>query len=513
MAFAEEVGAKEKGYPAPPLPDVGHLTPGGSRWVNADFQRYITQINVYSRTHYWTHDEALRASGICNTDIMWNDPVMSSSVMDRIRPVVQLEWQLEPRNPTDHGQKELARVVSEIIDDIPDFQQLRRHLMMALWWGRSGVELALDWNYATGDKRVAVRDYQKIHGDSLVFKFDGTPGYLVNPGLIGQKNVIRIEGRGGAARFLDEEEEQVFLFHKFEPMPAEYFRPEAAGSIHGSGYRGRTYWFWWLKHNLMRITFDFLRKAGNGFFVAGYQAGNRDELIAMQNALASQEGSPIFFVPLDQSRSIDEVIKNIPVNLQGADFQWTVIQSLNSQIRSAILGEVATTGAMNTGLGSSLADQHGMTADERVKYDAVDLEAPLQKLVNLISRIIAPGVRPPRFHHLADKRQPQEIMACVEFAAKIGLAIPKIFVQEQLGIPEANEGEEVLGMVQAQQATALGATPAGVPMQGQPGPADQAGQGGQQAQQGQSDQGGQQEPSKQVMIDPNIAAQIQPMAG
>ncbi len=508
MSFSDPT-PMEKGYPAPPLPEPGQFTPNSSHWVTPDYERYLNQINFLSRTYFWTHDEALKNSHLCNTDAMWADPIINSAIRDRQRPVVQLEWQLEPRNPTDPIEKQLAQDITEIIEDIPNLQQLRRCLLDALWWGRSAVELVFDWDFTiNGQKRMIVRDWNPIHGDSLVFKWDGTLGYLVGAQMAGREGVHPIEGRGGLVRFLTQDQEQCVLVHKFEPMPADYFKPEMAGSIKGTGYRGRVYWYWWLKHNLMRIMFDFLRKVGNGFFLAGYAAGNRTELANMKAALEQQEGASILYVPVDQNRTLEDVLKHLPVSMQGADFQWTIIQSLNEIIRQTILGEEGTTRSMPTGLGSGQSSSHGMTADERVKYDAVDLETPMQKLVNVIARYMKPGVRPPRFQHLADKREPGEVMAAVSQALQWGLTIPKTWVQEQLGIPEPNEGDETLSLIQQQQAAALNAAPAGVPMEGQPGPAAGPAPDGAAPAAG-PDQASAAESGETAAL----AAQIQPMAG
>ncbi len=487
---------QEEGFPhADPLVG-GQIAPGGSKWITPHADQYVSMLNMLSRTYYWTHDEALRDSGVCNTDAMWADLVISTAIRDRQRPVVQLEWQLECRNPSDPEEKKWAQIVKEILDDIPNFQQLRRCLLDAIWWGRAGVQFVCDWDYSQGERRIAIRKWEQIHGDTLVFKFDGTVGYLVNSQLAGKPGTSVIEGRGGYAKFLTPDEDQCVLVHEFEPMASDFYRPEMAGSIKGTGYRGRVYWYWWMKHNLMRILFDFVRKVGNGFFLAGYAAGNRTELEALQTSLESQTGKPIIYVPVDGNRTLKDTLEHLPVSLQGADFQWTVINALNGLIRDAILGNSMANKAAPVGIGGSQGDHMGMTDDERVKYDAKDLEAPLQKLVNMIYKNIAPHVRPAKFTHLADKRQPGEIMESANWFMQAGGGVPKPWAQEQLGIPEPNEGEEVLSLVQAQQATALQGTPAGVPQAGPGGPAPGM-DGGGQPQQGQ--------------VDPNVAAQIQPM--
>lgn len=468
---------KEQGYPGASPSPVGEMPPGGGHWITPDPWRYVAIQNFLSHTYYWTFDEALRDSGVCNTDAMWSDPIINSAIRERQRPVVQLDYQFEERDSTDPAQKNLAKIMTEIFQDVPGFQQMRRCLLDALWWGRAGVELVYAWDRSLGDKRLRVRQWMPIHGDSLVFKFDGGVGYLVNALRAREPGVQIIENRSGHAKFFSADEEEAVLIHEFEPQPADFFRPEMAGAVHGTGYRGRVYWYWWLKQNLMRIMMNFAKKAGNGFFKAGYAAGNVNELNNMRKALEQQGENNIIYVPISPSRTLKDVLEHMPVSLQGADFQWGVIQGLNAYIRDAILGNSMTNKAAPAGIGGSNADHMGIADDERVKYDAVDLETPIQKMVNVISRYIAPGVRPPRFQHLADKRQPQEIAAAAQAYMAAGGVIGSRWFQSELGIPEPEKDEPTLSMIQAQQPAALNAVPAGEPMAGQPGPVDQ-GQGG-----------------------------------
>ena len=470
----------ESGFPRSDPPANKQLPAGGGKWVAPHYLQFNTFLNWVSRTYYWTHDEALRDS-TCNAEAMWRDLVISTAIRDRQRPVCQLEHQFEARDPSDPQQKDLANDLNDIFEDIPRFQDMKLALLEAIWLGRAGVQVVCKWpdDVLYPRPMMFVRDWSPVHGDSIVFKFDGQTGIMCNTMLTGRPQVERIESRGGCAYFLTPKEEEVFLVHEFEPMAAPFFHTELAGQVHGSGYRGRVYWYWWLKHNLMKILMDFVRKAGNGFFLAGYEPGNRTELANMRTALEQQTGQPNIYVPMAQGRSFKDVLEHLPVQLQGADFQWEIISGLNELIRNAILGEIGTTRGMTTGLSSDMGSQHGITADERVKYDAEALEYPLQKLTNLICKYIRPGVRPPKFRFLADKRNPGEVMESATFFAQMGGALPKNWVQEQLGIPDPQPGEETLGYVQSQQAVAMGGgTPAGIPMAGPAGPAPGMDQGG-----------------------------------
>lgn len=379
-----------------------------------------------------------------------------------------LEWNLAPQNMADNKETTCANKLTQVIRDIPYFQQFRRCLLEAIFFGKYGVQLLGKWDYSLGYRRMIIADWYPVNGDKIVFKYDGTPGILINPSYKVPTSELT---ERGPAHFLTADQQDAFIYHKFEPEDAGYYQPQFAGSVHGSGMRGRIYWYWWLRNNIQKFMMSFLKKLGNGFLLAGYESGNVSSQQATQFAIEKQEGNNVLYVPLKPGGSLDTVIKHLPISTTGTDMQWTVITGINEMIRSAILGEDLTTRSSATGLGSNLAEQHGVTADERIKYDATDLETPMNKLVHVLNKKNCPMNPPPRFQHLADKRNPDMTMGTADFAMKAGLAIPQSWIKDQLGIPDPVNNEPVLALVQPQQATAVGNTPGGTPMVGPSGPA------------------------------------------
>jgi hypothetical protein len=406
---------------------------------------------------------------------MWNDLTIRDPLISRQRPVALLEWNIDPLDAGDRLQVACASKLTNVFKDIPDFQQMKRCLLDAMFFGKSGVQLLFKWDYSLGYKRMIVSDWYPVHGDKIIFKYDRTPGILVNATF--QSAGVEYTDRG-PAKFLNVVEQDAILIHKFQPEDAGYYRPEAGGMRFGSGMRGVIYWWWWLRQNLQKYLMNFVKKVGNGFLLVGYPTGNKVARLAAQAAVEGQEGNHVIYTPVDykNGETLDKVIMHVPTNLSGADFQWTIITGINEMIRQYILGEGMSTMAANTGLGSNQGDQHGMTADERVKYDANDLETPMNKLLKLLWKYNAPpGVPCGRYTTLADKRQPQEIMQSVQFALDSGMAVPQSWVQDQMGIPSPLNNEAVLTKVQSMQPTAVGNTPTGTPMAGSSGPAQPPG--------------------------------------
>jgi hypothetical protein len=442
---------------------------GGGMWTLPHYLTFVAWMNQATGTYWWTFDEALRDSQV-NSDAMRNDLVIRDALSSRYRSVCMLEDQVVPKNKANKSEQFYADKLKEIINEIPYVQQLKRSLLEAIFFGKYGVQPLCKWDYSLGYRRMVVKDWYPVHGDQMVFKWDGTPGILVNPFY--RTPTTEFTERG-AAHFLTPAQEEIFLWHEFEREDSTYWSPEFAGSVHGSGMRGRIYWYWWLRQNAQKFMMNFMKKAGNGFLLVGYPSGNVAAKNAAKNAVEGQEGNNVIYVPVNNQNgdTLDKVVQHVPTQMSGAEMQWTVVTGLNELIRMAVLGETLTTRGGNTGLGSNLGEQHGMTADERTKYDAVDLETPLNKMLRFLNKKNCPGNPCPRYTLLADKRNPGEVMDAANFALDAGMSIPQSWVEETLGIPSRVGDEPVLARIQPMQATAVGNTPGGTPMVGPSGPA------------------------------------------
>jgi hypothetical protein len=346
------------------------------------------------------------------------------------------------------------------------------------FFGRSAVQWKTAWDYSLGYKQLVVADWSPIHPDSIVFKYDGDVGTLVN--MTAYEGTTDLTPRG-AAHFFTPDERELIIVGEFEPESVDYFDADMAGAIKGLGYRGTLYWLWWLREKLTAILMDFLEKVGMGVTIFFYEAGNpksKDEVTA---AAKNQIGNNVFIFPRDRdgrSAYSGPGIERVEVSMRGAETFLNIWNMLNGLMRFAIMGETGTTEATATGLGSSVGDQHGMTADQRIKYDAVDLEATLQQLVNTLNRWNCPGDPPPLFKFLVDKRNPQEFMTSIQFAMQAGLTVAENDVRDELSLRKPDPGEATLGGPQPLQPSAVGGIPGGVPMTGPAGPqaVDQNGQ-------------------------------------
>ena len=473
----------ELGFPAPMPSQVGSLPPGDGKWNIPHFATFAAVANWASKSYRWSFDEALKDSRE-NAMAMRRDPIIMSALRDRQTPTCQLDWTIEPLNESNPGEMEAATKIKNIIKRTPNLQQLKRSLLEALFYGKYGAQFVYEWDYSSGEKELIIRNWKPVNGDKIVFKFDDTPGILVNNAFYhGSKEATD----RGMAHFLTPDEQECFICHEFEPEDADFYENILAGSVHGVGFRGRLYWFWWLRNNLTTILMDFLQKVGSGITIFFFEAGNDTSKQEVKDAAEAQIGNNVFLFPRNrdgQSAYSGPGIQRIEVSMQGAEVFLQLFNIINAILRGYIMGETLTTDTAATGLGSGVAEAHESTAERRTKYDAVDLDETLQHLVNVLYRWNCPGVRPGRFHHAVDKPNVAEFMQAADFAYNMNIALDEDDTREKLGLPKPEEGHSVLSKVAPMQPAAVGAIPQGVPMASPEVPQDQ-----QQADQSQVVQG------------------------
>lgn len=145
-------------------------------------------------------------------------------------------------------------------------------LLEALWYGRHGSQLAMEWDYTAGYRRAIVRDHFPVHGDKLVFRWSGELGIRVGLNYRGSW----MPTDRGRVHFCTPEERLHVVVHKFEPEDPDYDDAEFSGRVHGVGLRDRLYWFLWLKQRVMAWLMQFLERVGaGGLTVFYYDAGDR----------------------------------------------------------------------------------------------------------------------------------------------------------------------------------------------------------------------------------------------
>ena len=461
---------QEWGYPPPKPQNPGNLPPGGGQFVLPHVATFSQIVNMASKTYRWTFDEALRHSSV-NTLAMRRDLVIMDALRSRQIPVVQLPWHLEADDDQDNKQVEAVKGLSRIIEEIHNFQDYKRQLMEAIWYGRYAVQNLYRWDFSTGKRRMIVGDYQPINGDKLVFRHGGGMGVLVHPAQYDGPTYITDRSR---AHFFTPEEREQLVVHKHEPEDADFFEGELAGAIHGVGIRSRVYWIWWLRSQIMTFLMDYLERVGaGGFTIYFFESGNPESLREVRGAAEEQwRNNAILFPRYREGTAGGPGIQRVEPSMAGANLlESLVVNYFDNVIRRFILGQSLTSEAQGTGLGSGLADLHADTFNRIVKYDAIALQETLTRdLVSVLCKYNYPGIPCPRFIFDVDKPNAQAVLQAAQAFFEMGGAIDEDELRGIIGLAKPVPGHAILAQAQPMQPQGVGAMPQGVPMEGQPGP-------------------------------------------
>ncbi|MGH7744369.1 MAG: phage portal protein family protein, partial [Candidatus Dormibacteria bacterium] len=177
-------------------------------------------------------------------------------------------------------------------------------------------------------------------------------------------------------------ERHLAALHKHEIEDAAYETPLDAGSVHGVGIRSQIYWCWFQKIEFQALLVEYMERAALGFEIWYYPEGNEEAVVNLQTAARNRVGRRnflLFPMPLGQAESPYRV-EVIEPNMAGAESLRSLLEGyFGHQIKRFILGQILTSEAEATGLGSGVADLHYQTLLDIIKYDATNLEETITR--------------------------------------------------------------------------------------------------------------------------------------
>jgi hypothetical protein len=211
------------------------------------------------------------------------------------------------------------------------------------------------------------------------------------------------------------------------------------------GVRGRLYWFWWLKQQVFGLLMNYLERFSNGVTVFYYNAHNPEAQAAAAAAAQQQFSNTALLYPRWVSENPDtNKIERLEVGTASPALLQSLVETYFDDVMTrAILGQTLSSSAQATGLGSGVAELHGETLDEIIKYDAVNLEETLQRdLVNVLYRYNAPGVRPGKFKFSVDTPNAEAVLGYAGQLYQMGMALDEdqLYDVSQLTKPKPGGG-------------------------------------------------------------------------
>lgn len=356
---------------------------------------------------YGQADEALRASPD-NARFMRNDVGIMECIEQRMRLTALLPWHLEPEDDQSTEQKALCDKLTTMLGRIRRFQELRRCLMEAIWYGRYAVQYQWRRVRLGRDELILpaappgheTNGWLPVNGDKLVFRDvateedDGHP--LLGPdgtplGSVGLRVSLvncpaRLhphlqQTRYGMAYFLPVWQRSLLTIHRHAIEDAAFEDGLGAGAIQGVGIRSRIYWEWFQKQECLAFLLDYLERSAFGVEIWDYPAGNKEAKEACEQAATKRSGPNrnviLFPRPQGEETALYDV-RHVEPGMAGAQVLQELLERyFGHRIKRYILGQTLTTEADATGLGSGVADAHLDTLMQIIQYDAGNLEETL----------------------------------------------------------------------------------------------------------------------------------------
>jgi hypothetical protein len=465
---ATQLEVRESGIGEIPSPPIGELPPGQGLYAVPPHLTKISLINLIARSYRWTYDEALKHSRE-NAVAMLRDTEIREALETRFMQTVQLEWYLEPQDETDQKQVDAAKKITEVIKKTPYLQDLFKTLLWGIWFGRAGAALTYKYDYSHADKqrRTVVKNHYPINGDSLVARWNGEWGQKVYAGFPGTKEPTDL----GYAHFYSPEELEAIIIHTHNKEDADFFEPELAGQIRGSGLRGHCYWFWWLAGNFLALAQDYAERFAWGIWTAGYDKTNPNGKLEMEDSLAGYKSDRVILVPKNPDGSTPYTVDVKEVGTATPTFIFEIVQWLRGIIKRYIIGsDLSEDSAMQIG-----GDGAGVLEDRIsrvVKYDAERLAETLTYFwVPVLCKYnCGEHVPPPYFKFNVDRPNAGNLLNYALQLHQLGDDIDLDFLREAAGLPKTTPGSSVSSKLQPMSPTAVDAVPQNTVMIGQPGP-------------------------------------------
>lgn len=432
------------------------------------FLTFSALVRSAAKAFLFSSDEALRDSQV-NARAMRRDPVLMGSLRSIQMPVAMLSWHITPDDDTDPAQAEGSKLVEYVLKRVPRFQAMKMQLMEAVWFGKYAVELEYEWRTHRGEEKLFVRNFHPINGDKIYHKWDGTPGILVYSGYPGTKESVD----QGVCHFLTPDERLQYIIHEFEPDDADWTEPEMAGAIHGVGVRGRLYWFWWLKQQVMAQLMNYLHRFANGLTIFYYNASDPAAKAEALTAAKQQFSNTALVYPRWPSENPDtNKVERLEVGTANSNLLWNLVSEYFDPIMERyIKGQTLSSHAEATGLGSGVADLHGDTEDTRIKYLGVGLQDTLQTdLVDTLYAYNAEGVAPGRFEFEVDSPDSENLMKYGQQLFEWGVPLDEDQAYKISQWQKPKPGGGIITAVGGMSPQAIGGVPTGVPVAGAAGP-------------------------------------------
>lgn len=423
---------------------------------------------------YRISDEALR-SGSEHAELMRKDDAIMGPLLARQMMTSLFNWHIEPEDNTPEL-KAVAREVTDLLKRTPFFEEYRRNLLEALWYGRSAVQNRWGVRYDRyGKRRYFIRQWTPVHGDKIMFRYDdGTGEYdpdqigfrvsplaVKNDKIAGERKVELTPH--GPCVFLEPWERSLVSLHRYLVQDAPFHDPLGGGSIHGVGIRHFIYWTWYAKQETLAQLLELVERTALGITIYRYPSGNAAAQAEVEQIAKQQAHTNVLLMPSDPEDPNAYLVEKIPLSDNGIQvLQEMVSGHFGRQIVQFILGQTLSRDAAATGLGSGVADLHEESLMQLAQYDSVALEETLtEEVVRRLIEFNFPDYAKYDFHFRISTKSAgaDRKLQAISQAFQMGAKIRTADVMDIIGLAMPKGNDDFLSQEQLQQAAQMGVMP------------------------------------------------------
>jgi len=349
-------------------------------------------------------------------DMEEKDGHIHAELGKRKRALLGLDWDIVPPRNASKEEENAAALAKELIQDIPNFEDVILDMGDAIGKGYSNLEFD-GWHRVEG--YWSPKDI--IHRPASWFTVDKET-----------RNKLQLRNQG------KDEDLQPFTW-------ISHVHKSKSGYISRAGLHRVLCWPFLFKNYSVRDLAEFLEIYGLPMRLGEYPTGaSEQEKATLLRAVVNIGHAAAGIIPQGMAIDFKEAAKG------SKDPYEAMIDWCERTQSKAILGGTLTSTAESTGLGSNLGDVHNEVRHDLMKSDAVQIGSSLTRdLVYPLLALNAKGIesirRCPRF--VFDAYEAEDLKLYSESIPELvnaGMKIPTRYVHKKLRIPEAVDGEEVL---------------------------------------------------------------------
>jgi len=426
------------------------------------YQQLVTPVEM-QRSFYTSVNKVLRQGSLAFRKDrtlqrqMRFDPDIMGPLLSLQLGVACSDWTITPQadKMKDPEAIQKAAIIEKLVRGIPRITDFIRHLLDALWYGRSAVNIV----YGRSEDMIYIRDWLPIHGDSVVSTELNQIGLKVGPRYYTQfsggvdPDTDKINGTiiGWDSRVLplDERQRATIVLHTYQAQGVDFDDPyEAENAYLGRGMRDLCWYYWSMKQAALQNWATYIERYSMGIRIGTYPIGNDQAKTEMETVMQNMLGDVSALMPRDPNATGDQPfdIKILEPNAGNAETFARMVEYLVGNIKEVILGQTGTSEAISTGMGSSVADEHAKTLNRQMQYVANGLAETMNREViqPLYLHNFGHEGTIPQFTFSISKPNPEEYMKAVESFTKLGGRISEREARKVFGLAEPEDDEPVL---------------------------------------------------------------------